>query len=67
MAKSAGVISQYRNQGHGEYRIVTQDEFLPAVTKSKYAICHIFHHVRYSTKHKQKINDENCRSLLTYK
>jgi hypothetical protein len=46
MVAQGGKIMEYRRNGHGEYRTVSQDEFLPAVTKSKFAICHIFHHVR---------------------
>jgi hypothetical protein len=30
-------------KGHGEYREVTQDEFLPAVTGSKRVVCHFYH------------------------
>lgn len=30
-------------KGHGEYREVSQDEFLPAVTGSKRVVCHFYH------------------------
>lgn len=29
-------------RGHGQYREITQDEFLPAVTGSKMVICHFY-------------------------
>ncbi|EPR59672.1 thioredoxin domain-containing protein [Toxoplasma gondii TgCatPRC2] len=32
----------YRQQGHGKYEEIVEEEFLPAVTKSKLAICHFF-------------------------
>jgi hypothetical protein len=31
------------SKGHGQYREITQDEFLPEVTSSKYVICHFYH------------------------
>lgn len=30
-------------KGHGTYREITEEEFLPTVTKTKYAIVHFFH------------------------
>ena len=30
-------------RGHGEYREITQDEFLPAVTGSDKVVCHFYH------------------------
>lgn len=34
---------RFKALGHGEYTVVAQDEFLPAVTKSKFAVCAFFH------------------------
>lgn len=31
------------SKGHGQYRDITQDEFLSEVTNSKYVICHFYH------------------------
>lgn len=31
------------SKGHGEYREISQDEFLPEVTGSKRVLCHFFH------------------------
>ena len=31
------------SKGHGQYREITQDEFLPEVTGSKNVICHFYH------------------------
>jgi len=33
----------FKQLGHGSYSEVSQDEFLPAVTKSKYVVCHFYH------------------------
>lgn len=30
-------------KGHGQYREITQDEFLPEVTSSKLVVCHFYH------------------------
>lgn len=30
-------------KGHGEYREITEEEFLPSVTSSKYVVCHFYH------------------------
>ncbi|PFH31974.1 thioredoxin domain-containing protein [Besnoitia besnoiti] len=32
----------YRQQGHGKYEEITEEEFLPSVTKSQLAVCHFF-------------------------
>jgi thioredoxin-like negative regulator of GroEL len=29
--------------GHGDYREITEQEFLPTVTKTQYCVCHFFH------------------------
>ena len=31
-------------KGHGKYTEVTEAEFLPNVTGSKFVICHFYHH-----------------------
>mmetsp|Transcript_3069 Transcript_3069/g.6351 ORF Transcript_3069/g.6351 Transcript_3069/m.6351 type:complete len:214 (-) Transcript_3069:30-671(-) len=31
------------NCSHGEYMEISQDEFLPAVTRSKFVVCHFYH------------------------
>jgi hypothetical protein len=31
-------------KGHGKYTEVTEGEFLPNVTGSKFVICHFYHH-----------------------
>lgn len=30
-------------KGHGQYTEIKEDEFLPAVTKSKFTLCHFYH------------------------
>lgn len=35
--------AEFRAMGHGEYREVGEEDFLPAVTKSKYVVCHFYH------------------------
>lgn len=48
-ARMAELKSQFQSNqrflalGHGEYSEVHQDEFLPAVTASKYVLCHFYH------------------------
>jgi len=34
---------QFLAMGHGSYREIVQDEFLPEVTQSKYVVCHFYH------------------------
>lgn len=36
------------SKGHGQYREITQDEFLPEVTGSRRVLCHFYHKVRRS-------------------
>jgi len=45
--------------GHGTYTEIKEDEFLPSVTKSKYAICH-FYHPHFE---RCKIFDKHLREL----
>jgi len=35
--------NEFLQLGHGKYSEVTQDEFLPSVTQSKYVVCHFYH------------------------
>lgn len=35
--------AEFRAMGHGEYREVGEEDFLPAVTKSKYVVCQFYH------------------------
>jgi cellobiose-specific phosphotransferase system component IIA len=30
-------------KGHGKYTEITEEEFLPNVTKSKFVLCHFYH------------------------
>lgn len=41
--KKAGRDIEFRAMGHGKYSLVSEDDFLPAVTASKYVVCHFFH------------------------
>lgn len=34
---------QFAAMGHGQYKEISEDQFLDNVTKSKYAICHFYH------------------------
>jgi thiol-disulfide isomerase/thioredoxin len=36
-------LMEYKKNGHGQYRHINQDEFLPAVTESNLAVCHFYH------------------------
>jgi len=50
------------SKGHGQYREIVQDEFLPEVTGSKSVICHFYH------KHfeKCKVMDKHLRLLCPH-
>ena len=41
----AKVDEEQRNKilGHGDYREITEQEFLPTVTKTQYCVCHFYH------------------------
>ncbi len=43
LKKSTQKQLEFQSLGHGQYSIITEDEFLPSVTQSKYSICHFFH------------------------
>jgi thiol-disulfide isomerase/thioredoxin len=36
-------IREHKAKGHGDYRIISQDEFLPECTSSKFVAVHFFH------------------------
>ena len=40
---STGKQQQWLGMGHGVYTVVVQDDFLSAVTSSKYVVCHFYH------------------------
>ena len=42
-AKQQEIQENISHRGHGEYQEITQDEFLPSVTKSKNVVCHFYH------------------------
>ncbi|CAI2379396.1 unnamed protein product [Moneuplotes crassus] len=43
MKKEAKEMVENKAKGHGDYREITQDEFLPTVTKSKRSVVHFYH------------------------
>lgn len=43
MKKEAKATIENKAKGHGEYREISQDEFLPTVTGSKRVVCHFYH------------------------
>ena len=43
-------------KGHGQYREITQDEFLKEVTSSKYVIVHFYHNDFEKCKITEKTN-----------
>ncbi|XP_062102459.1 thioredoxin domain-containing protein PLP3B-like [Humulus lupulus] len=50
-----------KRQGHGEYRDVSEGDFLGEVTGSEKVICHFYHHDFYRC----KIMDKHLKSLAT--
>jgi len=40
-----------KRQGHGEYREITEGDFLGEVTGSEKVICHFYHHEFYRCKY----------------
>lgn len=44
LKKETGRTQEFLGMGHGSYREIVQDDFLKEVTKSKYVVCHFFHH-----------------------
>jgi len=43
LKKSSSKLNEWRALGHGQYGLVSQDDFLSAVTASKYVVCHFMH------------------------
>lgn len=43
LKRQAQAQNKWASLGHGAYSEVTQDDFLPSVTQSKYCVCHFFH------------------------
>lgn len=43
MKKKSSREGEFKALGHGDYTQVAEDQFLPAVTASKYVVCHFFH------------------------
>ncbi|XP_074311650.1 thioredoxin domain-containing protein PLP3B-like [Silene latifolia] len=50
---------EQKKKGHGEYRDVTEGEFLGEVTSSELVICHFYHHGFYRC----KIMDKHLKTL----
>ena len=43
MKREAKEMIENKAKGHGEYREISQDEFLPTVTDTKRVVCHFYH------------------------
>lgn len=43
MKREAKEMIENKAKGHGEYTEISQDEFLPCVTKTKRVVCHFYH------------------------
>ena len=56
-------------KGHGTYREISEDEFLPTVTKTQYAIVHFFHkdfeRCKIVDMHLSKIVKQHTEALIT--
>lgn len=50
LQKEAEKRQQLKTQGHGEYRNVTEPDFLGEVTGSDKVICHFYHREFYRCK-----------------
>uniref|UniRef100_A0A803LZI5 Uncharacterized protein n=1 Tax=Chenopodium quinoa TaxID=63459 RepID=A0A803LZI5_CHEQI len=53
-------IAALQNQGHGEYRDITEGDFLGEVTGSELVICHFYHQEFYLC----KIMDKHLKALV---
>jgi hypothetical protein len=51
LQKQGGIIQKFKNLGHGRYNHISEDEFLPCVTESTYAVVHFYHQVRRTSAH----------------
>uniref|UniRef100_A0A7C9DAZ7 Thioredoxin domain-containing protein n=1 Tax=Opuntia streptacantha TaxID=393608 RepID=A0A7C9DAZ7_OPUST len=59
LKKEAEKRQQLKRQGHGEYREITEGDFLGEVTGSELAICHFYHREFYRC----KIMDKHLKAL----
>ncbi|XP_024021777.1 thioredoxin domain-containing protein PLP3B isoform X2 [Morus notabilis] len=59
LKKEAEKREAMKKKGHGEYREITEGDFLGEVTGSEKAICHFYHHEFYRC----KIVDKHLKSL----
>ncbi|PON99581.1 DnaJ-like [Trema orientale] len=59
LKKEAEKREALKKQGHGEYREITEGDFLGEVTGSEKVICHFYHHEFYRC----KIIDKHLKSL----
>ncbi|WJX74841.1 Thioredoxin domain-containing protein plp3a [Trifolium repens] len=57
--KEAEKREAWKKKGHGEYREVTEGDFLGEVTRSEKVICHFYHKEFYRC----KIMDKHLKSL----
>ena len=58
---ATGKANEWKALGHGQYAVVSQDDFLSSVTASKYVVCHFFH----SNFERCKIVDKHLSALAT--
>ncbi|KAI5684157.1 hypothetical protein M9H77_05385 [Catharanthus roseus] len=61
LKKEAEKRQELKRQGHGEYREITEGDFLGEVTGSENVICHFYHREFYRC----KIMDKHLKSLAT--
>ncbi|GAB4835501.1 Thioredoxin domain-containing protein plp3b, variant 2 [Ancistrocladus abbreviatus] len=59
LKKEAEKRQALKKQGHGEYREITEGDFLAEVTRSELVVCHFYHKEFYRC----KIMDKHLRSL----
>ncbi|KAG7034123.1 Thioredoxin domain-containing protein PLP3B, partial [Cucurbita argyrosperma subsp. argyrosperma] len=59
LKKEAEKREAMKRQGHGEYREITEGDFLGEVTRSEKVICHFYHHEFYRC----KIMDKHLKTL----
>lgn len=59
LKKEAEKRQALKIQGHGEYRVITEGEFLGEVTGSEHVVCHFYHREFYRC----KIFDKHLKSL----
>ncbi|KAL5992279.1 Thioredoxin domain-containing protein plp3b [Asimina triloba] len=68
LQKEAEKRQALKRQGHGEYREISEGEFLGEVTSSEQVVCHFYHREFYRCKHLQtkfiKLDAEVCAYIL---